>query len=117
MRDSYERDQKACSSYMNPSLIFKIDLMSGVHDDTFRADLKRAGIYTISSAPDKNGYWVAFVDDANFTKLREKLGKYESDEKPSFVNQIKAVGEISPDEKKGKALSTEPVPGDKLEYT
>lgn len=55
MRESYERDRDAAPPYMDPSLIFKIELLSGVHDDTFRVDLKRAGINTIASAPDRDG--------------------------------------------------------------
>lgn len=116
MRESYERDRRAAPPYMDPSLIFKIELQSGVHDDTFRADLKRAGINTIASAPDKDGYWVGFADDPNLTKFRQKLEKYESDERPSFVDQIKAVREISPDEKKGRSLSARPVAKGEKEY-
>ena len=116
MRESYERDRNAAPPYMEPSLIFKIELLSGVHDDTFRAHLKGAGMHTISSAPDKNGYWVAFADDPNLAKFRQRLEKYETDERPGFIDQIKAVREISPDEKKGRSLSARPVPRDKREY-
>ena len=100
MRESYERDRDAAPPYMDPSLIFKIELLSGVHDDTFRADLKRVGINTIASAPDRDGYWVAFADDPNLTKFRQRLEKYESDERASFVDQIKAVREIPPPTRK-----------------
>ena len=116
IRESYERDRDAAPPYMDPSLIFKIELLSGVHDDTFRAHLKGAGMHTISSAPDRNGYWVAFADDPNLAKFRQRLEKYETDERPGFIDQIKAVREISPDEKKGRSLSARPVPRDKREY-
>jgi len=116
MRESYARDREAAPPYMDPSLIFKVELLSGVHDGTFRADLKRAGIDTIASAPDKDGYWVAFADDPNFTKFRQKLEKYESDERPSFIDQIESVREISPGEKKGRSLSARPVPRGEKEY-
>ena len=115
MRDSYERDQQDAPPYMKPNLVFKIDLTDNVHDDTFRKELQWAGIHTISSAPDKKGYWAALADDANFTKFRKKLKKYRSSEKPNFIDQIKAVQEIPPRLKMGKSLER-PVPYDKWEY-
>ena len=116
MRESYGRDRDAAPPYMDPSLIFKIELLSGVHDDTFRADLERAGMRAISSAPDRDGYWVAFTDDPNLAKFRQRLEKYGSSEGPGFIDQIKEVREISPDEKKGGSLSARPVPRDEREY-
>lgn len=116
MRDSYERDREAAPPYMEPSLIFKVEVLPGFHDDTFRSGLKGAGIQTIASAPDENGHCVALADDPNLTRFREKLEKYKSDERPSFIDLIKDVGEISPDEKKGRSLSARPVPRDKQEY-
>ena len=55
MRESYGRDRDAAPPYMDLSLIFKIELLSGVHDDTFRADRERAGMRAISSAPTGTG--------------------------------------------------------------
>lgn len=55
MRESYGLDRDAAPPYMDPSLIFRIELLSGVHDDTFRADLERAGLHAISSPPTGTG--------------------------------------------------------------
>ena len=115
MKNSYEED-RSTFQYMDPNLIFKIELITDVHDDTFRSDLKRVGINTISSAPNKSGYWVVFADDANLTKFRHRLEKYRSDEKPSFIDQIKAVREISPEEKMDESLLDQPIPIGKREY-
>ena len=116
LKVSYERDRKAVPRYIDPNLVFKIELLSDVHDDTFRRELKGVGIHTISSAPDAKGYWVAFVDDSNFTEFRQKLEKYTTDTKPGFIDQIKAVREIPPEEKMSESLSGRPVPGDEWEY-
>ena len=51
--DAYKKDTKKHQKYLEPNLIFKINLVSGVHDESFRKDLQRAGIDTVSSSPDK----------------------------------------------------------------
>ena len=87
--DSYKKDKQRYGKYFNPSLIFKIKLKpTSIFDENFRKELKRAGIETISSAQSKTGYWVAFTDDGQFTKFREKLGRRASQDRPTFVDVI-----------------------------
>ena len=115
--DSYKEDKQIYSKYFNPSLIFKIKLRpTSIFDENFRKELKRAGIETISSAPSKAGYWVAFTDDGQFTKFREKLSKRTSQDRATFVDAIDGVYEIPSQEKIGELLKENPLKKSDIEY-
>ena len=115
--DSYKKDKQRYGKYFNPSLIFKIKLKpTSIFDENFRKELKRAGIETISSAQSKTGYWVAFTDDGQFTKFREKLGRRASQDRPTFVDVIDGVYEIPPQEKIGELLKENPLKKSDVEY-
>ena len=114
--DAYKKDIKKHQEYLEPNLIFKINLVSGVSDEAFRINLRGAGIDIISSSPDKTGYWVAFTDDAKFTKFRQKLKERITRVKANFVDAIGGIEEISPDEKLGKSLVKRPLIRGRQEY-
>jgi hypothetical protein len=115
--DSYKKDKQIYSKYFNPNLIFKIKLrQKSISDKIFRVELNRAGIKTISSAPNKMGYWVAFTDDEQFTKFRKKLDKRVSEDKATFVDVIDGIDEIPPQEKIGELLKENPLKKPDVEY-
>lgn len=116
--DTYKKDKETYHNYFDPNLIFKIKLTNGhsPYDESFRNELKRAGIETIASAPDKQGYWVAFTDDADFSKFRLKLKTRISKDKATFVDMIDGIEEIPPEEKLDKSLREKPLVKDKSEY-
>ena len=115
--DSYEKDKQKYSKYFNPSLIFKIKLrQKGISDKIFRDALNRTGIKTISSAPSKMGYWVAFTDDEQFTIFRKKLSKRISEDKANFIDVIDGIDEIPSEEKIGELLKEKPLKKSDVEY-
>ena len=115
--DSYKKDKQKYSKYFNPNLIFKIKLrQKGISDKIFRDELNRAGIKTISSAPNKMGYWVAFTDDEQFTKFRKKLDKRVSEDKATFVDVVDGIDEIPSQEKMGELLKENPLKKSDVEY-
>ena len=114
--NSYRNDIKKYQTYFDPHLIFKIRLNGNVHDDSFRKELERAGIKTISSAPGKLNYWVAFTDDVDFKKFREKLKKRTTKNTATFIDMIDAIEDIPLDEKLGESLKNKPLAVGKPEY-
>lgn len=107
--DSYRNDAGKYRPYFDPSLIFKIRLNGNVIDDSFRKELERAGIKTISSAPDKLNYWVAFTDDVDFKEFRKKLETRATKDKATFVDMIEGIEDIPLDEKLGESLKNRPL--------
>lgn len=115
--EGYKKDKQKYSKHFDPNLIFKIRLgKKGISDKIFRDELNRAGIKTISSAPNKMGYWVAFTDDEQFTKFRKKLHKRVSEDKATFVDIIDGIDEIPPEEKTGELLQENPLKKSDVEY-
>ena len=115
--DAYKKDKEKYHKYFDPNLIFKIKLTGkSVSDEFFRDELRRAGIKTISSAPNKLGYWVAFTDDAEFKQFRQKLETRLSKDTATFVDLIDGIEEVPPEEKLSESLKEKPLAKGKPEY-
>ena len=116
MGESYRRDRESAGSLPDPSLVFKVELNSRVRDETFRRSLAGVGIETVSSAPAGSGYWVGLTDDPGFARLRRKLERHAAAKTASFMDRVRAIREISPEEKIGAGLSRRPLPEGGQEY-
>ena len=64
------------SGIINPSLIFEIEINQGVDYKTVEQIMSSMGIHILSSAENKEGYWVVFSDDDCLFKFKEKLSEY-----------------------------------------
>lgn len=115
--NAYNNYREKYHKYFEPSLIFKLRLTNqSISDESFRKDLQRAGIETISSAPDKMGYWVTFTDDAGFERFRSKLQSRISKDNATFIDVIDNIEEIEPDDKLDKSLKETPITKGRPEY-
>ena len=115
--ETYKKDKEKHQKYFEPNLIFKIKLIGkNVPDKSFQAELRRVGITTISSAPSKLGYWVAFTDDTEFKKFLQKLSMRISKDKATFIDLIDGIVEIPVEEKLGESLKEKPLVKGKPEY-
>lgn len=102
--------------YIDPNLIFKIDINQSVYEDTLRTEFKRMDIDVISASPDKKGYWILFAEDEQFTKFKDKLEKYEAEKRYLFFNAIGVPSIIPPEDKIGERLKIEPFENEKFAY-
>lgn len=112
----FTADASKLRKYYDPSLIVKIKLNNVADDDTFRAELRRAGIETISSAPDKKGYWVAFTDDREFTRFKAKLKARTARDTATFIDIIDDIEDIPVEEKIGELLKAKPFSSNEVSY-
>lgn len=102
--------KKEYERYFDPSLIFKINLIQNVSDISFRDELRRLGIKTISSVPGKDGYQVVFASDVHLAKFRQKLeARIQRGDRATFVDAIGSIEEIPQDEKLGESLQAYPL--------
>lgn len=114
--EAYSKSKEEYKQYFEPNLIFKIKLSDPVSDEYFRKDLERAGIRVISSAPSKEGYWVAFTDEPEFEKFQQKLKDRPSKKNPTFVDVIEDIGEIPLKEKLSRSLQENGLKENTFEY-
>lgn len=116
LEQRYNSDRQTYGRYFDPNLIFRIKLTQNVSDDSFRAELKRAGIQTLSSTSSKNGYLVVFASEAHLTKFRQKLKHRLSKTKATFVDAIGEIEEIPQEDKLGEALKAQALQGSDREH-
>lgn len=99
------------SGYLNPTLIFEININQSVYPDGFENELARMGIHVLSIAENKKGYWVVFADDVELTQFKNKLETYGSLNGAGydFFNAIESFQSIPIDKKIGKSLQENPL--------
>ncbi|MEP0825316.1 MAG: S8 family peptidase [Nitrososphaera sp.] len=104
--------------YFEPRLIFKVrvDPKQGISDETFRAELRAAGMQTIFASPDKSGYWVVFSEDIQAIKFRQKLENRTKSDKATFIDAILGIGPIPKEEKIGQFLKEQPIGETEVAY-
>ena len=109
-----ERKRKY-QKYLDPSLIFKLEVNQNVQEDSFRNLLKGIDFDVISAAPDKKGYWIVFAEDEDFEKFKNKLRQYDSpDNRYKFFDAIGKLQDIPPSEKIGENLKENPFKDDDI---
>lgn len=107
LEQRYNSDKQVYGRYFDPNLIFRIKLTQSVSDDSFRAEMKRAGIQTLSSVSGDNGYLVVFASDAHLTQFRQKLERRSHRTKPTFVDAVGEIEEIPQEDKLGELLKAQ----------
>ncbi len=116
IQQAFERQQIKFNEYLDPSLIFKINVNQNVWEDNFRNDLGRAGVKVISPSPDNKGYWIIFAEDKELQKFKRKLEDYAQHDKYAFFNAIDGIAEIPPEEKIEELLRKEPFSENEISY-
>ena len=116
LEQRFNSDKQAYGRYFDPNLIFRIKLTQKVSDDSFRAELRRAGVQTISSVSGKNGYLVVFASDAHLAQFRQKIEHRSHRNKATFVDAIDGIEEIPQEDKLGESLKERSLQGSNTEH-
>lgn len=116
IRQKHKTHKRKYKEYLDPRLIFKININQSVSEEGFRTELKRMDIEVISPSPDKKGYWVVFAEDEELEEFKKKLGDYTLRNKYAFFNAIDGLSDIPPEEKIGEYLQKEPFRDDEYSY-
>ena len=116
IQQKHKTQKRKYKEYLDPSLIFKIEINQTVSEEVFRTELKRMDIEVISPSPDKKGYWVIFAEDEELEEFKKKFGDYTLRNKYAFFNAIDGISDIPPDEKIGEYLQKEPFRDDEYSY-
>lgn len=112
IKGKYDRDKEWYRPYLDPNLIFKIEINQSVDEETFRQELRRMNMEVLAPSPDKkdkNGYWVVFAEDEDLKRFKEKLKLYAEEERYKFFHAIDGIAEIPPEEKIGERLKEEDI--------
>lgn len=100
-RHEIDIERYAGSDYA-PAQIFNIDLTQQVGHGAFKAALESVGIETVSSALEK--HWVVEGVGGFASRLAAKAEERIHKEKPTFVDAIKRIRIITPEEKTDRRL-------------
>ena len=115
-KQKFLKQKNRLKNYLDPNLIFKININQGVSEDGLRNELRRAGIEVISPSPDNKGYWVVFAEDEELTRFKERLDEHIRIDKYKFFYAIGEILDIPPEEKIGERLQKEPFLTDEFSY-
>ena len=115
-KQKFIKEKERLKDYLDPNLIFKINVNQSVSENSFRNELRRAGIEVISPSPDKTGYWVVFAEDEELSIFKEKLEEHFKNNKYKFFYAIEEILDIPPEEKIGERLHEEPFLDDEFSY-
>ena len=105
------------SGNIDPSLIYEIEINQSVHTEGIEDTLSSMGIYVLSVAEGKKGFWIVFNDNDNLDSFKRKLADYGSEEGPKydFFNAIESFQNIPIYKKIGQSLKDNPL-GDKADF-
>jgi len=106
---NHEKAKERYKGFVDPHLIFKIDINQNVYEDGFKDELRRSGIEVISPSPDNKGYWIVFSNDDNLLSFKQKLQKYVEEDRYKYIDAIGDLLDIPPEEKIGKNLINNPL--------
>ena len=114
---AFEALKKKFAGRITPSLIYEIEINQSVSPDAFENTLSSMGIYVLSVAENKKGFWVVFSDDETLSGFKSKLETYGSEAGPKydFYNAIDSFQDIPKEKKIGKGLTEKPL-GDIPEF-
>lgn len=65
--------KKKFDGIIDPSLIFEIKINQSVSPTGFDDTLNSMGVYVLSIAEDRKGYWVVFSEDDDLNRFKRKL--------------------------------------------
>lgn len=116
IKKSFAETREKFREFLDPNLIFKLEVTQRVTEDRFREELSRMEIDVLSPSPDKTGYWVVFAEDPEVTRFETKLQAYAETSSYRFFNAVGDLVEIPPQEKIGERLRTEGLTPDEIAF-
>lgn len=105
IRRSYLENKARYREYLDPNLIFKLEVTQSVHEDTLRRQLRRMDIQVLSPSPDNTGLWVVFAEDEDAVRFKEKLRSYVEEDRYRYFNALGDLVEIPVEDKIGARLA------------
>lgn len=116
IQQTFKRQIKKYEEYLDPNLIFKIDINQDVPENNFRDELRKMDIKVISPSPDNKGFWIVFAEDEELKNFKKKLEDHAQHNRYAFFNAIDGIVEIPPEEKIGELLRKEPFGENEISY-
>jgi len=104
MKESLAKDKDRYKEFLDPNLIFKLEVTQSIDENTMRENLRRMDIDVLSPSPDKKGLWIVFAEDEDAREFKEKLESYAERDRYSFFNAMGEIVEIPIEEKIGERL-------------
>ena len=94
MKDEFKHEREKVRRFIDPKLIFKVELNQKVNEEGFINFLRRSGISVISPSPTGTGYWVLLAEDEELTDLHKRLSLYGEEEKYKEFDAIQSFDSI-----------------------
>lgn len=117
IKESYERSKVRYSEFLDPNLIFKLEIIQPVNEETLRQELNRMDIAVLAPAPQKKGgLWVVFAEDEEAVKFQKKLKLYAEQDRYEFFSALGELVEIPVEDKIGERLSERMLESDEIAY-
>jgi len=114
IKRDFEKDKKKFIKFVDPNLIFKIELNQNVDEEDFRKFLERSGIKVISPSPEGKGFWISLAEDESLEEIKRRLKEYGEKERYKYFDVIESFQPIPEEEKIGDQLRENPL-GEKEE--
>jgi len=114
IKKDFEKDKKKFVKFVDPNLIFKIELNQKVDEEDFRKFLERSGIKVISPSPEGKGFWISLAEDESLEEIKRRLKEYGEKERYKYFDVIESFQPIPEEEKIGDQLRENPL-GEKEE--
>lgn len=99
--DDYKKTQENLGSYFDPKLVLKIetDKNNRAGERKFSQDLENVDIEIVSASESHQGKWYGIAHDIEFKKLKNELKQYKDQRYPVYLDFIKDMGIVPPQEK------------------
>lgn len=114
--NEYNKAKEEFGEYFDPKLIFKIetDKSNRAGEKKFSTDLENVDIEIVSAAESDHGKWIGYTYDTEFVKLKKELKQYSDQPHPIYLDFIKDIKSITPNEKKMPNLLNDPIGDDEI---
>lgn len=116
LQQIHEEDKNRYQGFIDPKLIFKLNVNQSVFEESFKNSLRLSGIEVISPSPDNKGYWIVFANDEKREAFESRLRQYVQEDSYKFFDAIDELKLISPEEKIGESLQKKPFSKDEFSY-
>lgn len=116
IRISHERSKARYGEFLDPNLIFKLEVTQPMDEDTLRQELRRMDITVLAPAPQKKGLWVVFAEDEEVARFQEKLRSYVEQGRYEFFSALGDLVEIPVEDKVGERLGERMLGPDETAY-
>lgn len=101
------RADKATQQFIDPKLVFRLEILQPMGEDTIRRDLERMGIQVLSASPNKAGIWIVFSTDGDLARFQKRIALYGSDGRYKHFDAYGAIDDIPAEDKVGERLRTQ----------